>query len=145
MVKRVSGLGRQYLRERPWRAALVSISVALGVTVVVAVGAGTATIDRGVDRLGGGVGRADVVASSAGAVGSRLSSTEQAALTRLDGLENATPVVADTRSVSADGRANDVAQSTLLAVSLDRVDLLVEQTASGRLPMAADEIDISSR
>src|SRR5438105_8991791 len=145
MVKRVSGLGRHYLSERPGRAALVSISVALGVTVVVAVGAGIATLDRGVNRLGRGLGRADVVASSAGAFGSRLSPADQAAIAGEDGIEKAAPVAADTRAVSAEGNPIDAELSTLLAVPLDRVDFLVEQTASGRIPRTAGEIDISSR
>src|SRR2546421_12776 len=49
------------------------------------------------------------------------------------------------RAVSAEGNPIDAELSPLLAVPLDRVDFLVEQTASGRIPRTAGEIDISSR
>ena len=144
-MNRVGDLGRHYLRERPGRAALVTFSVALGVAVVVAIGAGTATLDRGVDRLGGAVGAADVVVSSAGPHGSRLAPSVVSDLESQDGVVSVAAVTADTQVISRPGDSRDAALATLLAVPLDRVQLLVDQTTSGRLPTAPDEIAVSTR
>ena len=98
-MNRISGLGRHYLRERPGRAFLVTFSVVLGVTVVVAVGAGTATLDRGINRFGTSIANADVIATNAGAFGSRLSSSAPTDLAALDGVQVAAPVTANTDAV----------------------------------------------
>ena len=144
-MKSVGGLGREYLRERPGRAALVTLSVVLGVAVVVAVGSGTATLDRGVDRLGAGIGDADVVVSSAGANGSRLSPEDAAQIATMDGVASSAAVTADAQYIAAVDHPERMLPSALLAVPLEGVDLLVPPAAEGRLPTANDEIGMSQR
>src|SRR6478609_6358731 len=100
-MKRLSGLGGEYARERPVRALLVVTSVVLGVGVLVGIGAGIATVDHGLDRLGGGVGDAQIVVEPSGMFGTRLSASTTNEIAALDGVRTAAPVFAGLATISS--------------------------------------------
>lgn len=147
-MKRLSGLGGEYVRERPLRALLVATSVVLGVGVLVGIGTGVATVNRGVDRLGGGIGDAQIVAAPSGMFGTRFSASVANDLAALDGVRTAAPVFAGlaTISTSTGTSAGPSVRSTdaaLVGMPTDRAALLVDHVADGRLPSNADEVAVS--
>ena len=140
-MNRLSRLGAAYAAERPVRTGLVAVSVALGVAVVLGVGAGVATVNRSVNGLGAAV-PADVVVSGVGPFGTHLPGSVPARLAATDGVRAAAAVSAQDMPLTSGAVTGKV---VTLGVPLDRVGLLADRAAAGRLPRVDGEIAVSSR